>query len=82
MGYMTIPQLARMLGMSRITVYKKVKSGEIAATRVGHVYMISDKEISRVTSTRLTGAAKRQIDRAVKKTVKEYGEVLERLGNE
>lgn len=82
MGYITIPQLARMLGMSRITVYKKVKSGEIKATRVGHTYMIPDKEIARVTRTRLTGAEKRRIERAVKKTVEEYGEVLERLGNE
>lgn len=82
MGHVSIPQLARMLGMSRITVYKKVKSGDIKAVKAGHTYIISDKEVSRVLDTKLTGTAKRQIERAVKKTVEEYGEVLERLGNE
>lgn len=82
MGYITIPQLARMLDMSRITVYKKVRSGEIKATRAGRTYIISDKEVSKVLDAKLTGAAKRRIERAVKKVVAEYGEVLERLGNE
>ncbi len=82
MSYITIPQLAKMLGVSRGTVYNRVKSGEITATKIGHDYLISNKEISRVLSKKLTKTDKARIDRAVKKTVKEYGEVLRRLGRE
>lgn len=82
MSYITIPQLAKMLGVSRLTVYRKVKSGEITATKIGHAYLISNEEISKVLGKELTKNAKERIDSAVKKTVKEYGEVLKRLGSE
>jgi len=29
--YITVPQLANLLGVSRVTVFKKVKAGEINA---------------------------------------------------
>ena len=82
MSYITIPQLAKMLGVSRVTVYRKVKSGEIAATKAGHTYIISNEEMSKALGSELSESAKAQIDEAVKKTVKEYGEVLKLLGKE
>ncbi len=82
MKYITIPQLAKMMGVSRVTVYRKVKSGEIKATKVGHDYIVDDKEIQRLLSQDITEADKRRIDKAVKKTVEEYGDVLKWLGKE
>ena len=82
MSYITIPQLAEMLGVSRVTVYKKVKSGEIPAIRVGHAYLISNDEIKKVLSKELTEDDKKRVDEAVDKVIKEYGEVLKRLGDE
>ncbi len=82
MSHITIPQLAKMLGLSRITVYRKVKSGEIPAERAGHTYIISDEEISKILGLKLSEQSKRRIDKAVRKTVKEYGEVLKLLGRE
>lgn len=82
MSYITIPQLAKILGLSRVTVYRKVKSGEIPATKIGHAYLVSNEEISKVLSKELTETAKKRIDNAVKKTVKEYWEVLKLLGKE
>lgn len=82
MKYITIPQLAKMMGVNRVTVYRRVKSGEIKATKVGHDYIIDDKEIQRLLSQDITAADKRRIDKAVKKTVEEYGDVLKWLGKE
>ena len=82
MKYITIPQLAKMMGVSRVTVYRRVKSGEIKASKVGHDYIVDDKEIQRLLSQDITAADKRKIDKAVKKTVEEYGETLKRLGKE
>ncbi|KPJ66969.1 MAG: hypothetical protein AMJ43_06505 [Coxiella sp. DG_40] len=82
MKHITLPQLAKIMGVSRVTIYRKVKSGEISATRIGHAYVIEDKEISRILEKKPTKADKKRIAIAVKKTVIEYGEALKLLGNE
>lgn len=80
--FITIPQLAKLLGKSRIAVYKDVKSGKIAATKIGRNYVISDRDITNILGKEVNAKDKDQIEKAVKKTVKEYGEVLKKLGSE
>ena len=80
--YLTIPELAKLLGKSRIAVYKDVKSGKIAATRIGRNYAISDRDITCILGKEMTAKAKQHVDAAVRKTVREYGEVLKKLGRE
>jgi excisionase family DNA binding protein len=80
--YLSIPQLAEILGLSRIAVYRKVKKGEIRAIRIGRNYAVSKDELAGILGKTLQEEAKNEIDRAVKKTVREYGEVLRLLGNE
>lgn len=80
--YITIPQLAKLLGISRIAVYKKVKKGQIKAIKVGRHFAISQRYVTAILGKELGQKEKQEIDMAVKKTVKEYGEVLRLLGNE
>ncbi|HPC88598.1 MAG TPA: helix-turn-helix domain-containing protein [Candidatus Saccharicenans sp.] len=80
--FMTIPQLARLLGLSRIAVYNKVKSGEIKAVRIGRTYAINTKDIADILGKTLTKKSKEEINQAIKKTIDEYGEVLRLLGQE
>ena len=80
--YITIPQLAKILGISRIAVYKKVKKGQIRAVRIGRAYAISQEQIAAVLGKTLRREDKREIDQAVAKTVKEYGHTLKLLGSE
>ena len=80
--YITIPQLAKILGISRIAVYRKVKKGQIRAVRIGRAYAISQKQIAAVLGKTLRREDKKEIDRAVAKTVKEYGHTLKLLGSE
>jgi len=70
--FMTIPQLARLLGLSRIAVYNKVKSGEIKAVRIGRTYAINTKDIADILGKTLTKKSKEEIDQAIKKTIDEY----------
>ena len=81
-GYISVPELARMLGLSRIAVFKKIKNGQIKAIRIGRNYAISRRYLDAILGKTLNDADKREIDSAVKKTVKEYGEVLKLLGRE
>ncbi len=80
--YMSIQELATILGISRIAVYKKVKKGEIKAIRIGRSFAIPRKYIDNITGKSLGAKEKSRIDVAVKKTVKEYGDVLKLLGRE
>ncbi|MCA9401711.1 MAG: helix-turn-helix domain-containing protein, partial [Candidatus Omnitrophica bacterium] len=45
-GLLTIPELARKMGMSRVAVYKKVKSGQITAKKVGRNYTVPAQDFS------------------------------------
>ena len=80
--YVTIPELAKMLGLSRITVFKKVKKGEIKAIKIGKTYGIPQKNLEAIFGRVLTEDRKKEIDRAVKKTVSEYGQTLRLLGKD
>jgi len=80
--YVTIPELAKMLRLSRIAVFKKVKKGEIKAIRVGKTYGIPRESLDAVFGKVLGEDEKREIDRAVKKVVSEYGETLKLLGKD
>jgi len=81
-SYLSIPELAKVLGMSRIAVFKKVKAGEIKAIRVGRNYAVPAESIDNILGHSLSEDEKEKISRAVKKVVHEYGEVLKLLGRE
>ena len=80
--YFSIPELARLLGVSRIAIYNRVKKGQIPAIKVGRTYVIMDQEIADILGKEATRKGRERIDAAVRKTVQEYGEVLKRLGKE
>lgn len=80
--YITIPQLAEILGLSRVAVFKKVKKGEIKAIKIGRNYAIPKNFIANIMGRTLNNEEKREIEKAVKKTVREYGEVLKLLSRE
>ena len=80
--YLTIAQLAKILKITRIAVYKKIKKGQIKAIKIGRIYAIPKKYITDILGKPLSKENKKEIDRAVKRTVKEYGEVLKLLGRE
>ena len=80
--YITIPELARLLGVSRIAVYNRVKKGQIPATKIGGAYVITDQTVAEILGRKTTDAGKKTIDAAVDRTLREYGEVIKRLGKE
>jgi excisionase family DNA binding protein len=76
--FLSTTELAKILGISRIAVYKKIKKGEIKATKVGGNYIINKKDLGIIRKD-LTKKEKEKIDKAIDKIVKEYGETLKML---
>ncbi len=80
--YMTIPEFARLLGISRVAVYRRVKKGQIPAVKVGRKYMIPAGQVADILSRKLSDEEKSQIDIAVRKVVSEYGDLLRMIGRD
>lgn len=80
--YFTTGELAKILNISRIAVFKKIQKGQIKAIKIGRIYAVPKNEIPSLTGESLTQNNKEIIDKAVVKTVQEYGETLRLLGQE
>lgn len=79
--YISVSQAAQLTGMSRVAVFKKIKKGEIRATKVGRAYVVDKKSLGSIYQD-LTTAQERKIEKAVERVVKEYGATLKKLGKE
>ncbi len=79
--FFSTAELAKILGISRIAVFNRIKKGKIKAVKVGRSFVIAKKDLEDVLSVGISDSDKERIDQAVKKTVKEYGETLKMLGN-
>ena len=80
--FLTITELARILGISRVAVFKKIKAGLIRAKKIGRRYYIPSNEVDYLRGKALTIQQKKLIEAAVKKVMKEYGNVILKLGRE
>jgi excisionase family DNA binding protein len=84
--YISVAELAKMLGISRIAVFNKIKKGQIPAEKIGRSYAVSMEHVNEIISGSssgiLTEDKKEEIKKAVEKVVKEYGEALKLLGKE
>lgn len=80
--YISTTEAAKILSISRIAVFKKIKNGQIKAQKVGQNYIIDKNQLLGIAGGFLSPERKKEIDEAVKKVVKEYGETLRLLGKE
>lgn len=75
-------EVAKILGVSRIAVFKKIKSGEIKAEKIGRNFVIRKEELPEVLNKVLSNSKKQEIEKSVEKTIKEYSQTLKMLGKE
>ena len=80
--YLSTSELAKLLHVSRIAVFKKIRTGKIKAFKVGRNYVIPVEEFMNAVGTFIPQEKKDEIRRVVKRAVKEYGETLKLLGEE
>ena len=80
--FVSTTELALLLGISRQAVFKKIKSGEIKAKKIGRNFIIDKEDLTEVLGAVLTEKQKQEIEKSVDKTIKEYGETLRLLGKE
>ncbi len=80
--FLSTSEVAKLLGISRIAVFKRIRKGDIRAIKVGRTYVIKSADLSNIFGATLTNQDKQVVDQVVKKAVSEYGETLRLLGGE
>ena len=81
-NFLTVKQLADILGVSRIAVFNKIKKGQLIATKAGKTYLIPKEQLIGIINNDLSEAEKEKIRNGVSKVIRDYGETLKMLGKE
>jgi excisionase family DNA binding protein len=86
MGYkdrklISVAEAAKIMGLSRMHVVRKIQKGEIKAIRVGRAYAIDRNQIGGIFR-HISEKERKQVDKAVEKVLRKYGDVIRKLGAE
>lgn len=79
--YSTI-EAAKILRVSRKTVFQRVRAGKIKSTRVGRNYIISYSALMEALGKNVGVEKKAAIDKVISRAMKDYGETFKLLGRE
>ena len=80
--FISTTELATLMGISRIAIFQKIQQGHIPAKKVGRNFIIAKKDVAYLFGRSLRASDKADIQAAVKKVVKEYGQTLKLLAKE
>lgn len=78
-NYYSTAEAAKILGVSRVTVFRKIKEGSIKAEKIGRNFIVPADQLPAVTGGKTT---EEEINTAVKRAIREFGKTLKQLGEE
>lgn len=76
--FLTTSEAAKLLGLSRIAVFKRIKAGTLPAKKIGRNYLIKCEDLQ-VPSSPLSEERKEAINVSIDKVIEDYGETLRLL---
>jgi len=75
-------EVANILKLSRVEIFRKIKNGKLKAEKVGRNYVIAQDDLLEALG-KIVGASKKlRIESAVKRAMKEYGKTFKKLSEE
>jgi len=81
-NYVTVKELADIIGISRVAVFNRIKTGKIKANKIGRNYIIYKKDAPEIFNPALDTNDKKELEQGVKKVLQDYGDTLKMLGRE
>ncbi|MBU1082933.1 helix-turn-helix domain-containing protein [Patescibacteria group bacterium] len=81
-AWFSTAEAAKLIGVSRVTVFRWIKTGKIQADKVGKAYVILRSELSEYVKSDQVPDEKELIKHQVDLVVKRYGKTLKMLGAE
>jgi excisionase family DNA binding protein len=80
--FYTSKELADLLGISRVSVFNRIKLGKIKAKKIGRNFIILKQDLPEILNSKLSAADKDNIEKGVKKVLRDYGDTIKLLGKE
>lgn len=80
--YYSTSEVANIMHMTRVGVFKRIKSGKIKAEKIGRNYVVAHEDLLEALGKSLGNEKKRNIEKAVERAIKEYKKTFEALGKE
>ncbi len=80
--FFSTAEVAHLLRISRVAVFKKIQSGIIPASKIGRGYAISREAVEAIMGSKLTESQKEEIKNVVRKATDEFRDTFERLARE
>ena len=80
--FFTTSEAAKILGISRVAVFNRIKKGKLKAMKIGRNFAIPKEELEDIIGGDLNQEEKEFLTKGVQKVIREYGETLQRLGKE
>lgn len=75
-------EVARILRLSRVEVFRRIKSGKIEAQKIGRNYVVSHDAVTEALGKVIGPGRRKEIEHAIDKALVEYGEVFKKLAKE
>lgn len=75
-------EVASILHLSRIEIFRKIKTGKIRAQKIGRNYVITHDALTEILGKSIGSHRKEEIEKSIDKALKEYGDVFKKLGKE
>lgn len=76
---LSVAEAAKLMGISRMHVLRRIKKGEIRATKVGRSFIINRSDLPGIYRS-ITEEDKKEVEEAVDKTFEDYSDVIRKLG--
>ncbi len=80
--YYSTSEVADVMHMTRVGVFKRIKNGKIKAEKVGRNYAVAHEDLLEALGKSLGKDKKHNIDKAVDRAIKEYRKTFEALEKE
>jgi excisionase family DNA binding protein len=81
-AFFSTTEVAKVLNLSSVAVFKKIKNGQLKAQKIGRNYVIAKEDLEALIGSALSSEQKDEIESVVKKAVKQYKVTFRRLGKE
>ena len=75
-------EVARILNISRISVFRQIKLGKIKADKIGKNFIISHNSLLEALGKRVGNTKKEEIERAIDMAMRDYEGTFRRLSKE
>lgn len=76
---LSVKEVAKLLGISKVAVIKQINAGKIKAEKVGNSFVIDRDVLTFIDDRTISEKQKKDIEKAVAMTIKDFGETLRLL---